>query len=620
MSTLAEALRTRGVWLGDAAMGTRLTDMGVHPKDLAALPLTDPDAIAKVHLAHLAAGARLIETHTFLANPIRLRGQGLADAVGEINRRAAQVARHARDTFGEPAFILGSMGPLGHPVTEGVDAIPFEEAVAAYREAVAGLLAGGVDGFLVETISDLATVRAAVTAIRAETDLPVLVSFAFSPEGLTRYGLAPEAAARALADLPGGPPAAAGANCGTGPSPLLDAVLRMAPILDALGIPLLAYPNAGQPAHTERGVAYPASPDYMAAMMPALVAAGARIVGGCCGTGPEHLAAMAAALTPAPARLALPAAPIWVNSEPEATADPPRVGERGTWQPGVGSRLAVSVELDPPRGPNPARLLAAAEAARAAGADTINIGDSPMARVRMSALATARLVKDRAGVDPIVHCTTRDRNVMGLASDLLGAHALGVRNILALTGDPPGLGDYAHATAVYDLDAVGLVRLLASFNEGHDGYGHSIGTRTAFQIGVAVNPNAEDLAREVERLRAKIAAGAHFVMTQPLYEPAQLWKLLDRTGPLGVPLVVGVMPLVSYRQAEYLHHEVPGIVIPDGVRAAMADSTDGQATGLGLAERLIDAIRSDVEGLYLVPSYNRVEPLLPLLRMLTAAV
>jgi methionine synthase I (cobalamin-dependent)/5,10-methylenetetrahydrofolate reductase len=621
MSSFREALRQSEVLLGDAAMGTWLTAAGVRPADLAVVVLRDPDRITDVHLSHLAAGARVLETATFLANPVRLAPLGLAAETYHINRRAAQLARHARDTFGETAWVLGSVGPLGRPVADGVDGISAEEAWTAYRHQVAGLLAGGVDGFLVETVSDLGSLYAAAGAIREESDLPLLVAFAFSPEGLTLYGVSPEAAAEAVLALPGGPPDAAGANCGSGPSPLLDAVLRMAPVLGRARIPLIAYPNAGQPAHTAGGtIRYPATPDYMAAMVPALRAAGVVLMGGCCGTGAQHLEAMRAALAgTAPPKTIEVWSPRLAGGEVEPAGDSRHRERRGTWQPRLSGTLSVSVELDPPRGPNPSRLLEAARRVREAGADTINIGDSPMARVRMSALATARLVRDAVGVDPIIHCTTRDRNLMGLASDLLGAHALGIRNVLALTGDPPGLGDYAHATAVYDLDSVGLVRLLASFNGGHDGLGHKIGQSTAFQIGVAVNPNADDVTLEAARLLAKLEAGAHFVMTQPLYDPAQLDRLLDVTGVLSVPLVAGVMPLVSHRQAEYLHHEVPGIVIPDEVRAVMEQAAeDGVAAGVDLAARLVEQIRDRVQGLYLVPSYNRVEPLLPLIRQLRA--
>ena len=618
MSTLAEVLADPDVRLvGDGALGTRFTELGVDPLGLPLLPLTDPDQVEAVHLEYLAAGARLLETHTFQANRIRLASLGVTADVFTLNRRAAQIARHARDTFGEPAWVIGSLGPLGQPVARGDrPGIDPETARSAYREQVAGLLAGGVDGFIVETMSDLGTVEAAVAAVRAESELPVLVSFAFSVEGTTLYGLTPEEAAQGTLALEGGPPTLVGANCGTGPMPLLDAVLRMAPILRPKGVRLLAYPNAGQPTRRGEKVAYPATPGYMAAMVPALAAAGAAVVGGCCGTGPEHVRAMREALGQ---RTAGAVAPVLAAWRPK----PPDDGESSGGEPDSASRLAarlkrgafvVSVELDPPRGPNPRRLLDAARSLPHEVVDAINIADSPMARVRMSALATAALVLRTTGIEPIVHFTTRDRNHMGIASDLLGAHALGLRNILCLTGDPPGLGDYAHATAVYDLDSAGLVRVLAAFNRGEDGLGHQLGQPTHFTIGVGVNPNAADLDQECVRLRRKLDAGAHFVMSQPLYEATQLLRFLDRCGPVEVPLLVGIMPLVSYRQAEYLHHEVPGIDIPERVRRAMEEAgTEGIAVGVELALEFLHEVEALVQGVYLVPSFNRVEPLATLL-------
>lgn len=624
MSTLAEVLADPDVRLvGDGALGTRFTELGVDPGSLPLLPLTDPDKVEAVHLEYLAAGARLLETHTFQANRIRLAALGVTADVFTLNRRAAQIARHARDTFGESAWVVGSLGPLGQPVARGdLPGVDPEAARAAYREQVAGLLAGGVDGFIAETMSDLGTVEAAVAAVRAESDLPVLVSFAFSVEGTTLYGLTPEEAAEGMLALAGGPPALVGANCGTGPMPLLDAVLRMAPILRRRGVRMLAYPNAGQPTRRGDTVAYPATPGYMAAMVPALAAAGAAVVGGCCGTGPDHVRAMREALGQRPLAPVSPTMAAWRPEPPPPDAD--GAAEEPDGQSRLARRLqsgafVVSVELDPPRGPNPRRLLDAARSLGRYAVDAINIADSPMARVRMSALATAALVLRTTGIEPIVHFTTRDRNHMGIASDLLGAHALGLRNILCLTGDPPGLGDYAHATAVYDLDSAGLVRVLAAFNRGEDGLGHQLGQPTRFTIGVGVNPNAPDLDQEGTRLRRKLDAGAHFVMAQPLYEAAQLLRFLDRFGTVEVPLLVGIMPLVSHRQAEYLHHEVPGIDIPDRIRRAMEQAgTEGVAVGVELALEFLHDVEALVQGVYLVPSFNRIEPLAALLEALGA--
>jgi homocysteine S-methyltransferase len=378
-------------------------------------------------------------------------------------------------------------------------------------------------------------------------------------------------------------------------------------------VALAAFPNAGQPAMVEGQVHYPASPRYVATIAPALREAGCRVIGGCCGTTATHIRALAETLAQNAEAVAI--GPLELLHDGggvgEAThIESPRQGISQFFH----RRFVVSVELDPPRGVNPHRLLEAAGDVIAAGADAINIGDSPMARVRLSALATARLIAERFSVQTILHFTTRDRNLMGLQSDLLGAHALGIRNILALTGDPPGIGDYAHATAVYDINSIGLVKVLTGFNSGQDALGQKIGGTTAFDIGVGVNPNADNLDVEMDRFRQKLDAGASFAMSQPIYAREQLENFLDHFGPLPVPLLLGVMPLVSYRQALYLHNEVPGISIESSILAQFEHVQDGTALGTALSIQLMEELQPLIQGVYLVPSFNRVEPLLPLIR------
>ncbi|WP_028962257.1 bifunctional homocysteine S-methyltransferase/methylenetetrahydrofolate reductase [Sulfobacillus thermosulfidooxidans] len=616
MKTLSQVLQDEGWILGDGAVGTALMDEGVESIALPLVPLRQPDVLMNLHLKYLEAGARLIETHTFSANGHKLAALGIDADVVELNRRAAQIARHARDIFGGEAWILGVVGPLAQPVdSQMMPSVPYEQALEYYRPVVAGLLAGGVDGFIVETMSDLPTVRAAVEAIRSETNLPIAVSFAFSPQGTTRYGLSPEEAIEAMASLPGGLPALVGANCGSGPAPLLDAIIRMAPKAKELGIPLAAYPNAGQPGLVAGHVHYPATPRYVATIASALREAGCHVIGGCCGTTAEHIRALQLTLSHAPEPQVLPS--VRDITDASASLD---VSHSETHDQGISQffykRFIISVELDPPRGVNPHRLLDSARVVAEHGADCINIGDSPMARVRLSALATARLISEHLRVQTILHFTTRDRNLMGLQSDLLGAHALGIRNVLALTGDPPGLGDYAHATAVYDINSIGLVKVLNAFNAGQDALGQKIGGHTAFDIGVGVNPNADDLNHELQRFREKLDAGAHFVMSQPIYQPEQLERFLDKMGGLPVPLLLGVMPLVSYRQAVYLHNEVPGIIIGQNILEQFENIQDGTALGIDLALKLMEQLMPLIQGVYLVPSFNRVEPLLPIIEYL----
>lgn len=609
------------VLVGDGAMGTWLLSQGATAHELPLLPLTRSEDVMRTHLAYLRAGAQIIETHTFSATEGKLAALGHRVDVAELNRRAAQVARHARDIQGSPAYVLGSLGPLATPVeAQVVPGISYDEALTQYRVAVAGLLSGGVDGFIVETMSDVATIKAAVAAIRRESDLPIIVSLTFSRLGKTLTGLSPEEAVDALLDLPGGLPDMVGANCGTGPSLVLDAVLRMMDTAKFRDLPVAVYPNAGEPFLRDGQIVYPASPAYMAALGPAFRAAGGSIIGGCCGTTPDHVQALAQSLHASePQAPSLRTTPVFVDEARREDAEPAR--DEKTLLQLLGNRFVVSVELDPPRGINLERFISSAAALATAGADVINIADSPMARVRLSALAAARLVREAVPIQPLLHFTTRDRNLMGIQSDLLGAHALGIRNVLALTGDPPGIGDYAHATAVYDIDSIGLVKVLNALNHGHDAVGQEVGTATQFSIGVGLNPTAEDLPREIRRLEEKIAAGARYCLTQPIYSASQLSRFLEAWAPRPLPpIILGIMPLVSYRQALYLSNEVPGIVIPESILGTMEMSADAEKTGIDSALALLDAVFPLVHGVYLVPSFNRVDPLMPILKWLASRI
>ena len=619
MEDLSLAIKDHGTLIGDGAAGTELARRGIDEHAIPLLPIRQSEAVLSLHLDYLKAGARVIETHSFSANGSKFKQAGLGAEVYEVNRRAAQLGRHARDIFGDNAWVLGAVGPLALPVASPVvRGIPMEEAEGLYREAVAGLLAGGVDGFIVETMSEIPTVRAAMAAIRAESRLPVVVNFAFSPEGTTLYGLTPEEAALAMADMPGGPPFLIGANCGSGPSPLLDAILRMAPVAERLQVGLAAFPNAGQPQWQAGRVHYPAGPQYVARLAHALKAAGCRLVGGCCGTGPDHIRALTE-VQPDPLGVARAH---WRGGlavdEPEMSEprEPAPLLSRGVTEILAEKGFVISVELDPPRGVNVRRLVEAADRMYRAGADLINVADSPMARVRLSASATCRIIQEKVPIGTILHFTTRDRNLMGLQSDLLGAYSLGVRNVLCLTGDPPGLGDYAVATAVYDLDSIGLVKVTRALNQGIDAVGLKLGSPTNFEAGVGLNPNAVSLDEEMSRFRRKLDAGANFVMTQPVYEVNQLARFLDAFGLVDVPILVGVMPLVSLRQAQYLNNEVPGITVPAHILArmeAVGEGQDGIDLGVELALEFIEQVSGIVQGVYLVPSFNRVTPLMPII-------
>ena len=610
---------SEGVVLGDGAMGTVLYDRGIpFDRSFDALNLSDPALVQAVHREYIRAGAELIETNTFGANRFRLQAHGVTDAPRAVNRAGAQVARNAREEVGESVFVAGAVGPLGKPVSP-IGTITREEAFAAYREQAEGLVEGGVDLFLVETQSDLAEAAIAVAAIRSVTrDLPLVLEMTFTEDGRTLYGAYPEDVVRTFA---GNGVDALGANCSVGPQTLLEIVERFRRKTD---LPLSVMPNAGLPRFVNGRFLYLSSPEYFGEYATRFADAGARLIGGCCGTTPAHIRRMreavrarhAAAPGGAPGSDAAPAvivstpvvdrAALLEAEEPHLVGDP-------TQRTLLSRKLArgefvVSVEVDPPRGARPKKMIDGALFLRQAGVDTINVADSPMARVRMSSIALATMIQTQVGIETILHFTCRDRNLMGIQSDLMGAHALGIRNILALTGDPPRAGDYPNATAVFDVDSIGLLRILGKLNRGLDLGGNSIGEPTRFFIGCAVNPTAENFDEELTRFRNKIEAGAEFAMTQPLYELETLVRFLDAIGKPRIPVLLGLLPLQSHRHAEFLHNEVPGIVIPEPARTAMREGGDrGVEIGIEMCRKLLLEARDLVEGAYLMPSFGRYE-------------
>ena len=655
--TFAELVRPGRVLLADGATGTLLYARGASLEgSFDALNLTNPDLVLGVHLDYIRAGAEMITTNTFGANRVRLAGYGLEGQVRPINVQGVKIARNAREIAGVPVLIAGDIGPTGKPL-EPVGPLSEREALDAFREQVDALLAGGVDLFVVETMSDPRELALAVRAVREACRLPVIAQMSFSAEGRTLMGVSPREAGAALAALPEAwRPDVVGVNCGAGPAPVLDALRAMR---EAAGphVRLSAMPNAGLPTIVGGRYVYVAIPEYFAQFTRNVAGEpGLAVVGGCCGTTPEHIRAMRRALdglghrlpeeweralaaaAPAggseaggPRRVTVsvgptPAPPAGARSAPAAPQAPPAAAPAERPASRLAARLGrafvISVELDPPRGPVVQKLIAGARAIREAGADAINVGDSPMAQVRMSSLAAAHLIQQEAGVETILHFTTRDRNLMGIQADLLGAHAMGIRHILALTGDPPGLGNYAHATAVYDLDSIGLVRVLARLNQGVDVAGKGIGRATEFLIGVALNPVSQDLETELQRFARKVEAGAHFAMTQPLFEVEPLLRVYERLGGRPpVPVLLGVLPLRSYQHAEYLHNEVPGISIPASIREDLRKAGDGaERLGMEVALRVALEARPYVAGVYIIPSFGRYEQACQLVRELRQRV
>ncbi len=608
----------RGPVVADGAMGTLLYARGISfEQSFDELNRASPAVVAGVHRDYLAAGAEFIESNTFGANRVRLAQFGLEDHVRIIARQGVRVARDAREVMGVPAFVGGSMGPLGKPVAP-YGTIAVEDAEGWFREAAEGLLEGGVDLFILETFGDLTEILAALRAVRSLCRLPVVAMMTFGEDGKTFYGHHPFDVYRRLAEAGADN---IGVNCSVGPQGTLDVLHAMragSPGVagaGAPGPPLAAMPNAGLPQLVGGRYLYMATPDYFGTYAKRFVEAGAMLVGGCCGTTPEHVRRIRAALAaPIQAEATTGESPLAPHRGPATVAQEAASGERET--PRIlgllEEKFLISVELDPPRGINPQKILAGAALLAERGVDAVNVADSPMARVRMSAQALTYVVmRHFQRFETILHFTCRDRNLMGIQADLLGAHAVGLRTILALTGDPPSAGDYPNVTAVYDVDSIGLIRVIKKLNEGTDLAGNPIGERTNFAIACAVNPTAEDMELEILRFRKKLEAGADFVMTQPFYDMAIWERFLAEFGPIPVPVLLGILPLQSYRHAEFMHNEVPGIVVPQELRDRLREAAAGaQAEGVRHARELFQAARGRFAGVYLMPSFGRYENVL----------
>ncbi|HEU0264945.1 MAG TPA: bifunctional homocysteine S-methyltransferase/methylenetetrahydrofolate reductase [Geobacterales bacterium] len=590
------------VIVGDGATGTLLYNRGISLEaNFEHLNLVKPALVLELHGDYIAAGARLIETNTFGANATKLGAIGLGHKVREINLAGARLARQAAE--GKGVIVAGSVGPLLRIKGDERELTPgeTEDIFAAQCQALAE---GGVELLLLETFTDLPQLKHALAAARG-TNLPVVASMAFAENGRLNGGVEAEQAVQELA-LAGA--AMVGANCGAGPLEILKVLRRMAAVTD---LPLAAFPNSGFPEYVEGRYIYRATPSYFADMALEMVAAGATLIGGCCGTTPEHISALAARLAgvkPSP------------RPRPSVTARPqPQPSRRTSTESFLdrwGKEPIVTVELDPPRGLDCSKVLAGSRRLQEAGAAAINLAENPLARVRLANIPLAHLIQEEVGIEVIAHVTCRDRNLLGLQSDLMGASLLGIRHILAVTGDPARIGEHAGATSVYDVNSFGLIKLLDDLNRGVNASGASIGGSTELVIGCAFNPNSPRMSVQVERLEKKVANGARFVQTQPLYEISRLHEMLDRCSHLNVPILPGILPLVSERNAEFLHNEVPGIVIPDEIRQRMRgkEKEEGAAEGLAIAREFIDACRHLVGGFYLIPPFGRIEVALELIR------
>jgi methionine synthase I (cobalamin-dependent)/5,10-methylenetetrahydrofolate reductase len=594
-----------GPLVADGGMGTALIERGAGVADaVEALNVLDPDVVDAVHRSFVAAGARLVLTNTFGANRFRLGAHGLGDRVHEVNVAGVVVARAAG-----AEIVGGSMGPLGIRLAPYGRVKP-GDAFAAYAEQAAALAEAGADLLVIETQADLRELEQAMVAARdAAPGLVVLASATFTRDDRTLLGSTPERAAARMVELGAD---AIGVNCGEGPAQVLRVVRAMRPFVGAT--PLAARPNAGGPAEVGGRLVYPATPTYLGELVHALLDDGVSIVGGCCGTGPAHTAAIVAATTDHEPR---PRVEVMSVSDPsEAAASVPISAEPTALAAALASgRFAVAVEMEPPRSFSAATLVAAAQTLKEAGADVVDVADSPMAKMRMSAWAACRMVQEQADVETVLHFPTRGRNLLRLQGDLLGVHALGIRTLFVCVGDPVTIGDYPQTLNDVDVTATGLLSLITDeFNEGRDRKGSSIGEPTTFFAGAAVAPNAPDLEREARLLHKKVDSGAAFFLSQPMYSVEPLRRLRETYervagAPLQVPVLAGVLPLVTARHAEFLHNEVPGIVIPDHARTRLRDAgEDAWRAGLAMATELIDALKADgVAGVYVMPQFGRYD-------------
>ncbi|MBH25425.1 MAG: bifunctional homocysteine S-methyltransferase/methylenetetrahydrofolate reductase [Myxococcales bacterium] len=609
----------RGPLVVDGAMGTQLYERGVFiNRSLEEVCLRNPSLVQQIHEDYIAAGADLIETHTFAANRLKLAKHGLEDKLVELNRAAVQIARRCADRG--KVLVGGAIGPTG-AVPGVISDAELERVRDAFKEQAAILADGGVDVFVLETFRLLSELRLAVQAVQAVSSLPIIAQVAFDGEERTSEGADPEQVFTLLRDLGVD---VIGANCVEGPHQLFSVAEKMV----GRGIPIAIQPNAGYPKIQEGRHIYMATPEYFGVYARRFFKLGVSLVGGCCGTSPEHIRRIVGA-----ARM-MGGGRVEARSEVSVVSTPDRERYEGVEptptaeKTGLGAAIArvyhdrvkakepvpvgpesfvVSVEVNPPNGLDPSKALAAARLLREGGVNVVNIADGPRASVRMSNQALGLLIQRELDMEVILHVCCRDRNLLGLQSDLLADHVLGLHNLVIITGDPPKMGDYPHATPVFDVDSVGLLRIADNFNHGRDLAGKKMDP-TRFLCACGAEPAALDYDREIRRLEQKREAGAEFIMTQPVYDPEILHRFIRDTRHLDMPILVGLLPLASHRNAEFLHNEVPGMQIPQDIRDRMQKVDRGpaaRAEGVRIAQEALLGVVDDVVGAYIMPPFGR---------------
>ena len=640
-SLLQRLLDPERVVVFDGAMGTMLYAKGVFINQCYdELNLKAPDLVRGVHAAYAKAGAEVLETNTFGANRVKLAQYGLEAQVRDINHAAARLAR---DVAGDDHLVAGAVGPLGVRI-EPYGPTSVDDAFEAFREQMAALKEGDVDVFLLETFGDLAEIAQGVRAARAvDATTPVIAQMTIGVDGRTSYGASPEDLARTLEKLGVD---IIGLNCSVGPQAILEAIEKMA---GATRRKLSAQPNAGMPRDVGGRSMYMASPEYMASYARHLIHAGAKVLGGCCGTTPDHIRAIVQGVRPLAPRI-VGTERLGTGSRERGTAAASSVerAASGSPFPVPGSQfipgsqpkscpaipfeqrshfaaklargeMVTSVEIVPPRGVDASKMLSDVALLKQRGVDAVNVPDGPRAQSRMGAIMTSLLIEQQVGIETVTHYCCRDRNLLGMLSDLLGASAVGLRNILLITGDPPKMGPYPDATAVFDIDSIGLTNLVRNLNHGLDPGGNPIGTPTRYAIGVGVNPAAVDPAVELKRFEYKVEAGAEYAITQPVFDVSQLERFLREIEHVRIPVIAGIWPLVSVRNAEFLANEVPGVVVPDSVivrmrRANEKSKEHAVAEGIAIGREMLDSIRGAVQGVQVSAPFGKVDLALEVFR------
>jgi len=607
MKPFREMLDSDSVFVFDGAMGTRLYDKGIYiNRSYDELNIAAPDLVREVHAEYVAAGADIIETNSFGATRHKLQPYGLESKLREINIAAAHLAREAADG---KALVAGAMGPLGIRI-EPFGPTSFDEARAMFREQAEALLEGGVDLFILETFSEVPVIEQAIKAIKEVCDLPIVAQMTIQMDGKTVFGDAPEAFTAKLDELGVD---VIGLNCGMGPNHVLNALEKMRAVTSKR---LSAQPNAGLPRDVQGRQFYMGSPEYMAEFSRRFVQAGAKFVGGCCGTTPTHIKLISTAIradSPRQTARSFVKQPATVAELTPQDVNVVPAEARSNWAAKIArGEFVTSVEVLPPKGCDADKTLDSIRLLKDKGVDGVNIPDGPRAQTRMSAQATAVLVEREIGIEAVLHYCCRDRNLLGMMSDLLGAAALGLHNLLLITGDPPKMGPYPDATAVFDIDAIGLTNMVNKLNHGLDLGNNPIGRPTEFSIGVGVNPGAVNMKEEIRRFEWKVEAGAEYAITQPVFDTAQLEKFLKMIEHVRIPIVAGIWPLVSFRNAEFLHNEVPGVEVTAEILERMRIASDtskehAREEGIAIARESLLEVHDSIQGVQVSAPFGNVK-------------